>query len=57
MIGWLYRIIIGRFSQCEHKWSHAGELKEFGDRDDGLPTRYTILMRCDKCGDMKRFRP
>lgn len=57
MIGFLYRLIIGRFTQCQHKWSHAGELKEFADREDDLPTRFTILMRCDKCGDMKGFRP
>jgi hypothetical protein len=43
MIGWLYRMIVGTFDGCYHKWDIIGEdTHEFFDK-----------ARCTKCGRVK----
>lgn len=54
MIGWLYRMILGRFDACEHKWATFSEIN-LSPR--GRPEKYagTIYgLRCEKCGDIKQ---
>lgn len=57
MLGWIWRMIVGRFSRCEHKWkiirsvdftckseSMAGRTREIDGRQHTL--------QCEKCGDL-----
>jgi hypothetical protein len=50
MLGLLYRILIGRFSRCDHKWAtiHHGALVGLG----GAKTGDYYHPRCEKCGDI-----
>ena len=49
MIGWLYRIIIGRFTSCEHKW----EILETRHLMTG-PNRHITqhIQMCKHCGKL-----
>lgn len=50
VIGWLWRILIGRFTSCEHRW----ETMEKGQEQiDGRCIGYFVCLKCDKCGDWK----
>lgn len=55
MLGWLWRMIVGRFG-CEHKWAEV-DVKpyernhEFGGKSQGN----AYILRCEKCGNMKRW--
>lgn len=51
MIGWLYRMIVGRFHRCSHRWdvvrqSHGRYVRGGGDV-------HTWTLRCTACGEMK----
>lgn len=53
MIGWLWRMIVGDFGGCKHKWATFTE-QPLNRRDD--PNRATVGIiygqRCEKCGDI-----
>lgn len=49
MIGWLYRLIIGDFQSCQHKWVILE--KQQVSMLDAVWTRYTL--QCEKCGNLK----
>ena len=53
MLGWLYRIIIGRFSTCEHNWKKIsdGEIKQ-----DGIMKAKIMVYRCIKCGKTDKVK-
>lgn len=51
MLGWLYRMIIGRFSRCEHKWETADTATLSGGHG-ARGVRY--ILRCERCGDIKK---
>jgi hypothetical protein len=58
MIGWLYRMIVGYFHQCRHKWvekSRASYKKEGTDLFDGSWTKtgQMIEFRCEHCGEFR----
>ena len=54
MLGWLYRMLIGSFTSCNHKWII---LKERPIKDDGLRIGTVYDCQCEKCGNItfKRF--
>jgi hypothetical protein len=52
MIGWLWRVIVGRFSSCEHKFEVHQEIdvvSPYGGK------WHAYDLRCEHCGKMKRF--
>ena len=51
MIGWLYRLIVGRFSHCLHEYEiiKQKDMVADGCKVVGL----LIISRCKKCGDIK----
>lgn len=51
MIGWLYRLIVGRFTDCRHEWVIFREFRGEYVWGGGHCTRRTL--RCLKCGDLK----
>jgi hypothetical protein len=57
MLGFLWRMIVGRFSMCDHQWetvevrpvvNWAGDERKVTDRFQ----RY--ILRCKKCGDVSK---
>ena len=52
MLGYLWRLIIGRLSSCEHHWTtiKTGEITS----DDVVVIGSYYDLQCDKCGDLKR---
>ncbi len=54
MLGWIYRLLIGRFVSCNHEW----EIESSHDRLD-IKDNYVLgrayFARCKKCGIPKRF--
>lgn len=50
MIGWLWRIIVVRFTSCEHHWEkdHVASITNNMGNEIG----YLIVMRCKKCGEI-----
>lgn len=51
MIGWLWRILVGRVSSCQHEWETL-ENRDIGNRKGNVIGSYYIL-KCKKCGDMR----
>lgn len=53
MLGWLYRILIGRFTECDHHWVILRRVdiieSDFGD----IPYGRRYELQCDKCGWLK----
>lgn len=56
MIAWLYKLIIGNFSHCKHKWQINQEYDVFQGETKGLPIRKGYILQCEKCGDIKSVR-
>jgi len=52
MIGLLYRLIIGRFSSCQHKWEIHDTTRIVIENNVAVGTKYHL--RCEHCGDMKK---
>jgi hypothetical protein len=54
MIGWLYRLIVGRFTDCRHEWeihqTITGKYRVVGGE------ALIHSLRCKKCGEMKNHR-
>jgi hypothetical protein len=50
MLGWLYRVIIGRFGYCQHTWKILCKGQYTGDF--GNTGNYYDL-QCTKCGKIK----
>lgn len=56
MIAWIYKLIIGNFSRCDHKW-------ELISKRDIASSQYNLnnelfssteyILQCKKCGDIK----
>jgi hypothetical protein len=55
MIGWLYRVLIGRFSRCDHKWETM-ETINVKDISDGT-SWYRYILKCEKCGEITSRNP
>ena len=57
MIGFLYRLLIGKFTSCDHKWEILKEKSVYNLADDGsyynFPSYTKYVMRCDHCGEIK----
>lgn len=53
MLGWLYRVIIGHFDKCSHKWKTIEEYSLCDHRDHNIKFMGYIL-RCDSCGNIKK---
>jgi len=53
MLGWLYRMIVGRFTSCSHKWVIYKTIQIFSsnqDREANIPCRHDYMLLCSKCG-------
>jgi hypothetical protein len=57
MIGWLWRLIVGRFSEapeCRHEWE---TVRSGGSAPGVFGSSFTWYdCRCKKCGHMKCFK-
>lgn len=54
MLGWIYRIIFGRFGGCEHKWSIIKEQPMTSSYPGGGEKDYIrFTLQCGKCGNVK----
>lgn len=51
MIGWLYRMIVGRFVSCRHSWETIRETEMMKEGYD-LPVKTRWTLRCKSCGDI-----
>ena len=52
MIGWLWRMIVGRFTACEHKWQTFSEMKVTPRGRQEVIAGMLYGLRCEKCGDI-----
>lgn len=52
MIGWLWRMIVGRLSACEHKWATFSEMTCHPRGRPEMLAGTIYGQRCDKCGDI-----
>ena len=55
MIGFLWRIIVGRFSSCQHKWNQFDTVSVFSWNSD-RPIYYDYHQKCEKCGKLQKVR-
>lgn len=58
MIGWIWRVLVGRFSMpplCAHKWAVRATFRLTRRKPDGteLPSGESYVLRCSDCGEMK----
>jgi len=51
MLGYLWRLIIGRFSSCEHQWTI---IKNGNITQDDVICGEWYDLQCVICGDVKR---
>lgn len=51
MLGWLWRLFIGRFSSCDHRWTERGTYTIYRDNSCTIPSGNGVVLRCEKCGD------
>lgn len=53
MLGWLWRVFVGRFLDCSHKWEQQGA---YESKHDTYPhfKCMIICLRCSKCGDIRK---
>jgi len=63
MIGWLWRVLVGRFSMppiCAHKWEIHEQIEVMAERlmptDEPVAIGRKYVLRCQDCGDMREFR-
>lgn len=56
MIGWLWRILVGRFTSCRHEWETVGRIALVASSKDTCPIGHCYHLRCKKCGDYKQRR-
>ena len=57
MLGWLYRIFIGRFG-CQHKWNTIKIIECYstwdGEHYEGQnPEFHKYVQKCNQCGKIK----
>jgi hypothetical protein len=52
MIGFIWRVIIGRFASCSHRWETIDQ-KRIDYIDTGT-TGIIYIMRCKDCGEVKQ---
>jgi len=50
MLGWLWLMIVGRFSNCDHVWKIIDQKQIRRSFETG--TRF--ILQCEKCGDVKK---
>jgi len=54
MLGWLYRVLVGSFKSCEHKYKIVSQFK-ITDYC-GNTTAHRYVQQCEHCGKLKNFR-
>lgn len=56
MIAYLYKLLIGNFSFCQHEWEKEREIQIVSSEMDQIPIRRKYVCRCKKCGEYKSFK-
>lgn len=52
MLGWIWRVIVGHFDRCEHKWEIISEMETQSRERPGVTAGQIYGLRCEKCGDI-----
>jgi hypothetical protein len=52
MLGWLWRVIVGRFNGCTHKWKLISETGVV-PYEGALPYYRKYVLQCEHCGNLK----
>ncbi len=55
MLGWLWRVLVGRFRVCDHVWETVETTKVIAT-PKAIPHAYDKHLRCTKCGNWKSVR-
>lgn len=50
---WLYRIVSMLYG-CRHKWSVIQTIKVLEFEGSKIPCEHKLIMKCTKCGDIKK---
>lgn len=57
MVGWLFRLLVGRFTACPHQWEtlqmSRWKATYWNGHGNGHGNGPSALMRCKKCGEVK----
>lgn len=53
MLGWLYRMIIGSFKGCQHKWVVIADIRLAVPDKMDLTSGFQRDLQCEKCGNIK----
>jgi len=53
MIGWIWRLLVGKFNSCDHEWETI-ESSTVQRREDNTRIGKSYVLRCKKCGEMKK---
>lgn len=52
MLGWLYRVIVGKFKGCDHQWEVIGRTNRYSTSTGNcVGVRYAL--QCKHCGNIK----
>lgn len=57
MLGWLWRMVVGRLHQCRHVWKIRDEGvldRKYASGRERLGVPFAVL-QCEKCGDLKAW--
>lgn len=52
MLGLLYRLLIGTFKTCDHKWEKVAEFKLYADQGKRM-MGVKYVLQCKNCGNIK----
>lgn len=50
MLGFLYRLLVGRFTECKHEWEII-DINNYG-RNNKIKG-FLYALQCKKCGDVE----
>lgn len=58
MIAWLWKLIVGDFYKCRHKWSTEQTVEVWARPEDDHkhPVAFDKHLRCEKCGEWEKRR-
>ena len=53
MIGWICRMLLGRFTSCKHTWVEVKK-NTIMDADSNV-IGYNYIVKCTQCGCMRQY--